>query len=481
MNFRLLIVACLTHAWSATSYAAVTFSTFGPGGAYDSLNGSIIEGPSSPFPQIIAEQFSPSTSVLLDGVDLAIANSAGTAEIGVSVYADSGGVPGAVLESVGMASFIDGVVTAPFSGNVQLDVGSTYWLAVDTGGANVQMWLDTTPTVFGTQSVSEDDGVSWFSYNTDPFSRAAFVVDGTPVGPADPPDIPLINAGEAWRYFKGLAEPSTGLEWSGQTFSDSTWNFGNGGFGYDTDLATQAGLLSSVGTELSDMRDDGVNQNAYTTLYLRRNFSVVNPFEISELVLELDYDDAFIAYVNAVEVARSSFGTVGLPEPFDGLGADHESTNGAPGHILERYVIDLTNDFPDLLQAGSENVLAIHGLNTSIDDADFVLSQISLGGNVSLAAGADFNGDGYVDATDLSVWATAFGIDNGGDADSDGDSDGKDFIVWQRQFTGSAVVGGVAVPEPASLGLFCAAVLSMQSGRPARRRCQSRLPSCQEQ
>jgi hypothetical protein len=451
MKLCLTTILCVTLSGVNVSHAAVVFSTFGSGGTFDPLNGSIIEGPSSAFPQIIAEQFSPSSTVFLDGVDLAVSSSLGTPELDVSIFSDIGGIPGTELESVYIPSFVDGLVTAGFSGNVQLDAGSNYWLAVSTTGSNAQTWLDTSPTVFGTQAASEDDGATWTAFNTDPFSRAAFLVNGTPIGPADPPDIPFIAPGEAWRFFKGLSEPSAGLAWTTETFSDSTWDFGNGGFGYDTNVTTQAGLLSNVGTELTDMRDDGVNQNAYSSLYLRRTFSVVNPFEISELVLELDYDDSFIAYVNGLEVARSSFGAVDIPEPFDALGANHESTNGDSGQLLERYFIDLATDFPDLLQAGSGNVLAIQGLNLTLDDSDFVLSQISLGGNVLLSAGADFNGDGFVDAADLMDWGASFGLDAGGDADNDGDTDGADFLAWQRQFTGPSTSVGHGVPEPSSL------------------------------
>ncbi len=460
MKKWLSTIFCLVLGWTSTAHADVAFSTFGPSNGFDALSGSIIEGPSSEFPQIIAEKFSPTNSILLDGVELALTADIGIPSLGVSIYSDLGGVPGTELEFVGLPSFADGIVSAPFTGNVQLDSGSNYWLAVSTGDSSIQLWNDTAPSLFGTQAVSEDGGASWFAYNTDPFSRAAFRVNGTLLGPADPPDLPLINPGTGWRFFRGLAEPSTGIDWTTQAFDDTTWDFGNSGFGYDTDVATQAGLLSHVGMELMDMRDDGVNQDAYTSLYLRRNFSVVNPFEINELIFELDYDDSFIAYVNGVEIARSVFGTEGTPEPFDGLGTDHESTNGDANLPLERYVIDLATDFPDLLQAGSANVLAIHGLNTALDDDDFVLSQISLGGNVLLSAGADFNGDGSVDGDDLTLWEPAYGQNADADADLDGDSDGADFLAWQQQYTGPAQVVAVAVPEPASLWL-CVAVFPL--------------------
>jgi hypothetical protein len=63
-------------------------------------------------------------------------------------------------------------------------------------------------------------------------------------------------------------------------------------------------------------------------------------------------------------------------------------------------------------------------------------------------AAADFNTDGYVDATDLTWWSNAFRQTAAGDADDDGDTDGRDFVIWQRQFTGPPAQSALAVPEP---------------------------------
>lgn len=65
-------------------------------------------------------------------------------------------------------------------------------------------------------------------------------------------------------------------------------------------------------------------------------------------------------------------------------------------------------------------------------------------------AEADFNGDGFVNMVDLSIWQASYGLDFGGDADSDGDSDGSDFLVWQRQATFSSNQASASdiVPEP---------------------------------
>ena len=77
----------------------------------------------------------------------------------------------------------------------------------------------------------------------------------------------------------------------------------------------------------------------------------------------------------------------------------------------------------------------------------------------SLISG-DFNNDGFVNQTDLQLWESAFGVDNGGDADGDGDSDGADFLAWQRNFTGGSALAASseAVPEPNTVGLMAIAI-----------------------
>ena len=43
----------------------------------------------------------------------------------------------------------------------------------------------------------------------------------------------------------------------------------------------------------------------------------------------------------------------------------------------------------------------------------------------------DFNGDTFVNETDLSQWQRDYGLNGNSDADEDGDSDGFDFLLWQ--------------------------------------------------
>ncbi len=74
---------------------------------------------------------------------------------------------------------------------------------------------------------------------------------------------------------------------------------------------------------------------------------------------------------------------------------------------------------------------------------------------------ADFDGSGSVDATDLGIWKTNFGLPataTMGDADGDGDADGADFLRWQRELSSLSQIAAIAVPEPASLLLLTVAL-----------------------
>ena len=96
-----------------------------------------------------------------------------------------------------------------------------------------------------------------------------------------PPAQPLpIQVGDQWRYLKGQSAPPA--NWAATGFDDSAWSLGPTGIGYaDSDDATV----------LSDMMSN------YVSVYARKAFSVTNPAAITGLILQIDYDDGFVAYL----------------------------------------------------------------------------------------------------------------------------------------------------------------------------------------
>lgn len=155
-----------------------------------------------------------------------------------------------------------------------------------------------------------------------------------------------LGEGATWRYYKGTQAPPA--DWQTRAFDDASWLTGTVGFGYgDGDDATV----------LSDM------QGQYLSLYARRDFDVLNPDRVAGLVLGVDYDDGFVAYLNGQEVWRRnvSGSPPGHTTPADG---EHEAGTLA--------YVDLD---PSLLVPGT-NVLAIQGHNASLASDDFTLIPV---------------------------------------------------------------------------------------------------------
>ncbi len=175
---------------------------------------------------------------------------------------------------------------------------------------------------------------------------AACAVWACVAAPAAADEIVYIPAGSTWEYFKGLAEASSPIEaWRAVAFDDGAWLSGPAPFGY--------GELIAYGTELADMR------YFYTTLFLRRQFTVVSPAAVNDLAVDIHYDDGFILWINGREVLRAN-----APDTptYDAL---------APVSIEPTLAsLGLAEPF-DYLLAG-ENVLAVQFFNTSLTSSDLV-------------------------------------------------------------------------------------------------------------
>src|SRR5688572_28262336 len=152
-------------------------------------------------------------------------------------------------------------------------------------------------------------------------------------------DIALISVGENWRYLKGTSEPPTSnaLPWFQPGYDDAQWPSGRTGFS-DLGGYGEATPLAAYGM-------------TYHTVYFRKRFSISNLSNIAELVLRLDYDDAFVAYLNGQEIARRGApGTPGVAVPVNSLAtASHPRSSGE--------LIDLTAAIPHL--RSGDNVLSV--------------------------------------------------------------------------------------------------------------------------
>jgi hypothetical protein len=172
----------------------------------------------------------------------------------------------------------------------------------------------------------------------------------------------LVPEGASWRFFRGRSEPSPALEWTARAFDDSAWETGPSGFGYgDADDATL----------LDDMR------GSYTTVYVRKLFSIPDPSRYRRFLLSVRADDGFVAYLNGVEVGRARAGKPGARVPSNGT-----ATFATEAPLATPVWVDVK-----LFRAG-ENCLAIQGLNCSLGSSDLSLVPV-LEGEVSSGAERD--------------------------------------------------------------------------------------------
>lgn len=169
----------------------------------------------------------------------------------------------------------------------------------------------------------------------------------------------LVSAGSNWRYHKGTNAPQANWKTIADASLNAEWATGPGGIGYgDSDDATT----------LSDM------QNRYTTVYIRQTFNVAGPVDPSlQLRLTVDYDDAYVAYLDGQEIARSANivgGAVGVePSNTARASSTHEASAGSGGNAP--VVVNLGAAAGRL--AAGNHVLAIIGLNESTGSSDFSL------------------------------------------------------------------------------------------------------------
>ena len=157
----------------------------------------------------------------------------------------------------------------------------------------------------------------------------------------------LINQGDMFQYLIPSSEPNP--NWKNLDFDDSNWSQGGSGFGYD------------------DGDDETIIPDGTLSVYLRKRFNISDLQSLNSLILDIDYDDAFVAYINGVEVARENIN--GSPPAYNsGTIQEHEAlmyNGGSP----ERFVI--TN--PNSILVEGENILSIQGHNISNTSSDFTL------------------------------------------------------------------------------------------------------------
>lgn len=179
---------------------------------------------------------------------------------------------------------------------------------------------------------------------------------------ATPP--PVVAHADTWRYHKGTNAPVAGWKTVSDAALGNEWPSGPGGFGYGD---------SDDGTVLSDML------NFYSTVYIRKTFNIASPSAANlHVLLTMDWDDGFVAYLDGVEVKRALAPGADDAEPLhtDLAAGLHEASAGSGGNAPVTYDLGLAST---LLPPG-DHILAIIGLNEALDSSDVsLIADLSLG------------------------------------------------------------------------------------------------------
>jgi hypothetical protein len=168
----------------------------------------------------------------------------------------------------------------------------------------------------------------------------------------DPVTQVLVGVDAPKRYLIPLSD--IGQTWHTQDFDDSQWTEVHGGLGYDwTDEYAEY-----YSTDLLDTMW-GVNASCL----IRIPFHLDDPSAVNRLMLRIQYDDGFAAYLNGIRVAEA-----GAPEV---LQWDTHATHAHDAqNEMNTFALASTQN---VLVAG-ENILTIQGLNASSDSTDFLIS-----------------------------------------------------------------------------------------------------------
>lgn len=106
----------------------------------------------------------------------------------------------------------------------------------------------------------------------------------------------LISVGDSWAYLPGTNEPP--VSWREPDYDDSGWRRGDSGFG----LTSRGENTQFIGVP-----------RGHGAMYFRRPFAVTNLDEIQALVLRVDWQGGFVAYLNGREILRRGLGQPGMP------------------------------------------------------------------------------------------------------------------------------------------------------------------------
>lgn len=158
-----------------------------------------------------------------------------------------------------------------------------------------------------------------------------------------------VSASTTWKYFAANnTAPDT--NWRNISFNDGSWNSGSGGIGYgDNDDATQI-------------------STSYNSVMMRKTFFVSDTSEILKAIVNMDYDDGFVAYLNGTEIARANMGPPGARPLFNDLAPQSHEALMYQGMDPDSFFVDINLLKAALVQGMNVFAVEVHNTTTNSND-----------------------------------------------------------------------------------------------------------------
>ena len=167
----------------------------------------------------------------------------------------------------------------------------------------------------------------------------------------------LIPAHATFQYLIPSKSHET-QDWTNPAFKPtSSWKNGQSGFGFQRTGSTLLGLIK---TKVSTSK---------RVIWTRKNFSIKDRGALGYLILRIQFDDGFIAYLNGEKIASQN-------APTNPKYNSYATGNNNNGSFMD---FDLT-DHIHLLKNGSGNVMAVQAFDHRSDRKEFFLMPTLIGG-----------------------------------------------------------------------------------------------------
>lgn len=174
----------------------------------------------------------------------------------------------------------------------------------------------------------------------------------------------ILSPGLFCRYL--VPSSPVDASWTDPGFDDSGWTYSTAGVGYGDE-------------------DDNTIISQTISVYCRYEFNLLSKDLIASLILDMDFDDGFVAYLNGTELARFNMGAEGSTTTWNQSADALHEASVYMGWEPDRFLLE--ESVLDLLVAGS-NTLALEVHNESATSSD-------LSSNIYLHAGISTSGSYY--------------------------------------------------------------------------------------